>query len=56
MSFTGVFASVTAFNAGTAFGVMYIIGTVLWGLEALWSLLCFKQVSSARITGPCSLA
>mmetsp|Transcript_22952 Transcript_22952/g.63706 ORF Transcript_22952/g.63706 Transcript_22952/m.63706 type:complete len:345 (+) Transcript_22952:188-1222(+) len=46
MSFTGVFSTLKAFNGGVGFGVMYIIGTVLWGLEALWSLLCFQQTYS----------
>ena len=47
ISFAGAFSSIPAFQANIGIGVMYIIGTVLWGLEALWSLLTFQQVHAS---------
>uniref|UniRef100_A0A061S8P6 Secretory carrier-associated membrane protein n=1 Tax=Tetraselmis sp. GSL018 TaxID=582737 RepID=A0A061S8P6_9CHLO len=46
MSFAGVFSTVSAFGSGVGFGILYLIGTVLWGLEALWSLLVLQQTYS----------
>eukprot|EP00879_Flechtneria_rotunda_P021332 GHRR01022482.1.p1 GENE.GHRR01022482.1~~GHRR01022482.1.p1 ORF type:complete len:278 (+),score=76.22 GHRR01022482.1:828-1661(+) len=43
-SFTGFVAALRAFDVGTAAGVIYLIGSCLWSIEALASLWCLKMV------------
>lgn len=42
-SLCGWVTALVAFDEGTFPGVVYIIGAVLWTLEALWSLWCLKD-------------
>ena len=43
-SHTGFVTCIKAFNNSTFVGVVYVIGGVLWSLEALWSCWAMKTV------------
>ena len=45
-SHTGYIVCLKAFDANTFTGVIYVIGAVLWTMEALWSFWCMKSVSA----------
>eukprot|EP00193_Tetraselmis_chui_P005181 CAMPEP_0177767686 /NCGR_PEP_ID=MMETSP0491_2-20121128/9274_1 /TAXON_ID=63592 /ORGANISM="Tetraselmis chuii, Strain PLY429" /LENGTH=349 /DNA_ID=CAMNT_0019284351 /DNA_START=196 /DNA_END=1245 /DNA_ORIENTATION=+ len=50
-SFAGIFTTISAFGNGLGYGILCIISTALWGLEAIWSLLVLQQTYSQFRTG-----
>ena len=43
-SFAGFATAIVAFDIRAFLGIIYIVGSCLWTLEALLSLWCFKVV------------
>mmetsp|Transcript_20566 Transcript_20566/g.52726 ORF Transcript_20566/g.52726 Transcript_20566/m.52726 type:complete len:339 (-) Transcript_20566:36-1052(-) len=45
-SFAGLFLCLNVFSEGLGFGILAVIGTIMWALEAVWSLLVLQQTYS----------
>lgn len=43
-SFAGFVTMIKAFDVGQVYGFVFLVGAIVWTLEALWSLWCLRSV------------